>query len=229
MALDGARRRSRRQAEKLPVHTREPPLSARGAQTRRALVQAARRVFERDGFLDSRITDITAEAGVANGSFYTYFTSKEDAFSAVMEKVHEETLHPRLSELADRDDPLSVVEAANRAYLVAYRRNAKLMGLMEQVALINEDFRQIRLRRARSFAERNAASIRRLQERGLADPELDPMLAAQATGAMVSRMAYLTFVQGGDASLESLVQTLTRLWGNALRITPAAEMTKSST
>jgi hypothetical protein len=117
---------------------------------------------------------------------------------------------------------MSVIEAANRAYLVAYRRNAKLMGLMEQVALINENFRQMRLTRAHAFAERNAASIRRLQERGLADSELDPMLAAHATGAMVSRMAYLTFVQGGDASLESLVQTLTRLWGNALGITQAA-------
>ena len=47
---------------------------------------AARRVFERDGFLDARITDITAEAGVAAGPFYTYFTGKEDAFAAVIER-----------------------------------------------------------------------------------------------------------------------------------------------
>lgn len=183
-------------------------------------MRAARLVFERDGFLDSKITDITAEAGVANGSFYTYFTSKEDAFSAVMEEVHEETMHPRLKELADRDDPVSVIEAANRAYLVAYRRNAKLMGLMEQVALINDDFLRVRLQRAHTFAQRNASAIRRLQARGLADPELDPLLAAYATGAMVSRMAYLTFVQGHNTSLESLVQTLTRLWANALGIPP---------
>jgi AcrR family transcriptional regulator len=209
-----------RRDEKLPVHTREPPLSARGARTRDALVRAARLVFERDGFLDSKITDITAEAGVANGSFYTYFTSKEDAFSAVMEEDHEETMHPRLKELADRDDPVSVIEAANRAYLVAYRRNAKLMGLMEQVALINDDFLRVRLQRAHTFAQRNASAIRRLQARGLADPELDPLLAAYATGAMVSRMAYLTFVQGHNTSLESLVQTLTRLWANALGIPP---------
>jgi AcrR family transcriptional regulator len=204
----------------LPSQTRRAPVSARGARTRRTLVEAARRVFERDGFLDARITDITAEAGVAAGTFYTYFTGKEDAFAAVMEDVNEEMLHPRLREIADRDDPVAVIDAANRAYLVAYRRNAKLMALMEQVAQIDPDFRALRLRRARAFGERNAQAISRLQQRGLADRALDPRLAADALSGMVSRMAYLRYVLGfGTASPESLARTLTRLWVNALGIT----------
>jgi AcrR family transcriptional regulator len=204
----------------LPAHTGRAPVSARGAKTRQALVAAARRVFEREGFLEARITDITAEAGVAAGSFYTYFTSKEDAFAAVMDEVSEEMLHPRLQELADRDDPVAVIEAANRAYLVSYRRNAQLMALMEQVAQIDEDFRRLRLRRARAFGARNAQAIARLQQRGLADPLLDPKLAADALSGMVSRMAYLRFVLRLDtASLDELTRTLTRLWVNALGIT----------
>jgi AcrR family transcriptional regulator len=176
-------------------------------------------VFERDGFLDARITDVAARAGVASGSFYTYFASKEDAFAAVVAEVEEEMLHPRLSELADRDDPASVIEAANRAYLSSYRRNAKLMGLLEQVAQIDERFRRQRLNRARAFTRRNAQALRRLQERGLADPQLDPLLAAEALSAMVSRMAYLRYVQGfGNASQDALTATLTRLWTGALGI-----------
>ncbi len=203
----------------LPSRTRRAPVSARGARTRHALVQAARRVFERDGFLDAHITDITAEAGFAAGTFYTYFTSKEDAFAAVMEEVNEEMLHPRLKEIADRDDPVAVIDAANRAYLVAYRRNARLMALMEQVTQIDPDFRRLRVRRARAFGERNAEAISRLQQRGLADPELDPQLAAHALSGMVSRMAYLRYVLGfGTASSETLARTLTRLWVNALGI-----------
>jgi AcrR family transcriptional regulator len=205
------------QQQALPSRTGRPPVSARGARTREALIDAARRVFQRDGFIEARITDIASEAGVAAGSFYTYFTSKEDAFAAVMEQVNEEMLHPRLQEIADRDDPVSVIEAANRAYLASYRRNAKLMGLMEQVAQIDEEFQKLRLRRARAFVERNARAISRLQQRGLADPDLDPSLAAHAMSSMVSRMAYLRYVQGfGNASGEALVQTLTRLWANAL-------------
>jgi AcrR family transcriptional regulator len=207
-------------ARALPAHTGRAPVSARGARTRQALVEAARRVFERDGYLDARITDIAAEAGVAAGSFYTYFTGKEDAFAAVMEEVGEEMLHPQLDgALGDRDDPVAVIEAANEAYLRAYRHNARLMALMEQVSQIDEDFRRLRLRRARAFGKRNAKAIERLQRRGLADPELDPVLAAHALSAMVSRMAYLTYVQKfGSASTETLLQTLTRLWVGALGI-----------
>jgi AcrR family transcriptional regulator len=205
----------------LPAQTGLPPVSARGARTRQALVRAARTVFERDGYLDARIADIAAEAGVAAGSFYTYFTGKEDAFAAVMEEVNEEMLHPRLSAaIDDREDPVAVIEAANRAYLQSYRRNAKLMGLMDQVASIDDGFRRLRLQRARAFTERNARAVERLQRDGVADASLDPYLAAQAMGAMVSRMAFTRYVLGiGTASLETLVQILTRLWANALGIT----------
>jgi AcrR family transcriptional regulator len=211
-------------ASELPAQSGRPPVSARGVRTREALVNAARTVFERDGFLDARITDIAATAGVASGSFYTYFRSKEDVFAAVIERVNEEMLHPRLREFADRDDPVSVIEATNRSYLAAYRRNAKLMALMEQVAQIDEDFRRMRLRRVRSFTDRNAKAIEQLQARGVADPDLDPVLAAQALSAMVGRMAYFRYVQGlGNASVDSLARTLTRLWAGALGIPVARD------
>jgi AcrR family transcriptional regulator len=218
-------------ARALPAQTGRAPVSARGTRTRQALVGAARSVFERDGFLDTRITDIAAAAGVAAGSFYTYFASKEDAFAAVIEELNEEMLHPRLHASGDGDehgpgaepdDPVAVIAAANIAYLTAYRRNAKLMALMEQVAQIDDDFRRLRMARVRAFAKRNAQALARLQERGLADPELDPELAAHALSAMVSRMAYLRYAQGfGGASTEALARTLTQLWVNALGITTA--------
>jgi AcrR family transcriptional regulator len=201
----------------VPEHAE--PRTARGARTRAALVRAAREVFERDGFLDARIADIAAQAGVATGSFYSYFATKEDAFAAVLEDVTEEMLHPQVREAPDpADGPLASIEAANRAYLLAYRRNAKLMALMDQVFTIDREFKRLRLQRARAFARRNAASIRRLQAQGLADPELDPLAAAYAMDAMVSRMASLVFVGGHRMRFEDLVATLTRLWANALRI-----------
>jgi AcrR family transcriptional regulator len=196
--------------------------SRRGDRTREALVSAARGVFERDGYLDARIVDITAEAGVATGSFYTHFDGKPAIFAAVMAQVHEETLHPQLEYAAAPDDPVAVIEAANRAYLKAYRRNAKLMALMDQVALVDDDFRRLRLARADAFARRNAKSIRRLQAEGLADPDLDPMLAAHAINGMVSGAASLVFVHGPRIPFESLVLTVTRLWANALRIPDGA-------
>src|SRR5439155_24839462 len=72
-----------------------------------------------------------------------------------------------------------------------------------------------------AFAERNGRCIRDLQERGLADHSLDPLLAAAALSGMVCRMAYSTYVLGDDCDFEELVATITTLWLNALRISPA--------
>ncbi|UGS33747.1 TetR/AcrR family transcriptional regulator [Capillimicrobium parvum] len=192
--------------------------SPRAQRTRAALVAGARTVFERDGFVDARIVDIAREAGVATGSFYTYFNGKDAAFAAVLEELREEMLHPRL-EVAGDADPLEVVEAANRAYLEAYRRNARLMELMEQVAAVDPAVRRLRLERGEAFAARNAHAIAQLQERGLADPQLDPALTAHAISSMVSRTAALAFVHGAVTDdVEVLTATLTRLWANALRL-----------
>jgi AcrR family transcriptional regulator len=204
-----------------PATPRTAPSSRRGKQTRATLVKAARTIFERDGFLDARITDITAEANVAAGSFYTYFNSKEEIFAAVVESMEEDMLHMHIRERVGEATPYALICAANEAYLKSYQRNARLMAAFEQVAQIDEHFRDLRLKRSDAFLKRNAKLIKELQDRGEADPSLDPMVAAEALSWMVSRMAYLVFVQGRRISFKLLTETLNRLWLNALRLEDA--------
>jgi len=207
-----------RRSSTAEVPSRTLPTSVRGMRTRSALVGAARVVFGRDGYVNARITDISHEADVAAGSFYTYFTNKEEIFGAVFEEVQEEMLHPRMADSEVHADVVSTIEANNRVYLDLYRRNAPLMAVIEQVATVNDDFRRMRLKRSRAFAARNARSIKRLQSLGLADPDLDPDVAAKAISGMVSRLAYATYVLDDPIPFDVLVATTTRLWLNALRI-----------
>ncbi|MEB3030854.1 TetR/AcrR family transcriptional regulator [[Mycobacterium] nativiensis] len=205
---------------------RQLPATVRGARTRAALVAAARKVFERDGYLDAKLTDIAKVAGCATGSFYTYFTNKEEIFAAVLDQAQQDMMHPGMGRVRGSDDPFAALQASNRAYLEAYRRNAKLMGLLEQVAQVDPKFRAFRARRAQAFIQRNAAGIADLQERGIAAADVDPLLASQALSGMVSRLAYGIFV-GGEASddsgpdFETVVDTVTRLWANALQFRSA--------
>ncbi|GAA2571296.1 TetR/AcrR family transcriptional regulator [Mycolicibacterium diernhoferi] len=196
---------------------KELPSTARGLRTRAALVTAARTVFERDGFLGSRLSDITAEAHCSAGTFYTYFSSKEEIFAAVLAAAEDDMLHPGMPHVADEDDPAAVIEASNRAYLVAYLRNAKLMALMRQVATIDTDFEALRRHRSEKFVERNARHIAELQGRGLADRSLDPLLTSYALSGMVSRMAMEVLVVG-ERDLDDVVDTLTKLWVNGLKL-----------
>lgn len=164
------------------------------------------------------MNDITTEAGVASGTFYTYFDDKEQVFAAIVEAVQEDMLHPHLRERLGDGDAVALIEAANREYLRAYARNARLMALFEQVAQIDEDFRKLRRKRGQAFVKRNAELIRRLQQEGAVDSELDPRVAAHALSAMVSRSAFNVYVLGERVAAETLVKTLNRLWINALRL-----------
>ena len=185
-------------------------------------MRAAKRIFERDGFLDARITDITAAAGTATGSFYKYFGSKEEIFLAVVEALEGEGLHAASLEVlcSERDDLEAEATEYLRGYLAAYQRNAKLMSVVEEVTNISDEFRRDRTARAQPYINGNVAAIRALQTAGRADPEIDPLIAGRTLAVMISRAAYVTFVleEEGAASIDGLAATLTRLWLNALRI-----------
>ena len=58
----------------------------RTAATRQALLDAARRVFTRDGFEAARIEDVAAATGHTRGAFYAHFHTKEDLFFALFEQ-----------------------------------------------------------------------------------------------------------------------------------------------
>ena len=60
------------------------PRTPRGERTLRKILDAARDEFGEHGFSDSSIVGITQRAGVALGTFYTYFDSKEEVFRALV-------------------------------------------------------------------------------------------------------------------------------------------------
>jgi AcrR family transcriptional regulator len=205
----------------LKVTTDMPPadegLTPRGRRTRDALVAAARDVFERDGF-GARITDISEAAGVAHGTFYTYFDSKESIFLAVSRDLLEE-FYPRRprSEPGGRTAYQSI-EAANRHYLESYLRHGRLMVIWEELAGISPDLSRLIDDARAAVVDRTRRSIQRLQARGEADPAIDARYAAHALGGMVNQFAYSWVARGEQFELETAVAQLTLLWAAALGV-----------
>ncbi len=106
----------------------------------------------------------------------------------------------------------------NRAYLEAYRDQAKLFAVVEQVASFNEEFRAIRREIRNGFVQRSERSIARMQVEGIALDDVDPRYAANALGSMVDRFAYVWLVLGEDFDFDESVRTLTLLWARSLGI-----------
>lgn len=192
------------------------PSTARGRRTRSALIHAAREMFEEVGFRDARISDIAARAGTSYGIFYHYFKTKEAILGELFTAVTGEMFNASRPSPDAPPDPLSRIADANRKYLVAAHRNARLIAVIEEMAIREPYFRELKLQIREPFLRRNESGIRRLQERGLADPELDPALAASMLGGMVEHFSLLWFVHGVDYDEDAAVATLTRLWAQAI-------------
>lgn len=204
------------------------PRSRKGAATRARLVEAGKVVFERDGFLEARVSDIANEAGLSHGSYYHYFDSKEQLFREVAALQE-----ARLTAPADGDtdagagagavdpwpgaSPVERIRAANRRYFERYRDEARIMGVIEQVSRYDAPVNEVRMERMKHFAERSERAIRRWQVDGLVDPGIDPLVAADVLGAMTARFAEIWLVQGyRDYDFDAAVEQVTRLWANAL-------------
>ncbi|WP_227984649.1 TetR/AcrR family transcriptional regulator [Nocardia spumae] len=193
-------------------------LTPRGRRTRDGLLDAARTVFETVGFLDTRVEQISEAAGVSYGTFYRYFESKEHVFGELSTRLFED-MHRREPAAAELS-PTAKLVAANRSYYVAYRRNARMMAIVEQVATFNEEFRALRHEHRRQLIDRTAQAIARWQREGLVRASLDPELAARAMSAMVEHTLYLWLIQGEDADEQALLDTLDQMSVSALGLDP---------
>lgn len=76
-----------------PVGVDGQALSARGLRTRRKLLDAAEEVFAAEGWYDASISKITDAAGVAQGTFYRYFPSKQAVFDELVADLNRRVRH----------------------------------------------------------------------------------------------------------------------------------------
>jgi len=201
----------------LPDEGRAPPRTRKGILTRARLMEAAKVVFERDGFLEARIADIAEAADLAQGSFYHYFDSKEQVFREVARAQEERLTAPPPNSSARGGSPWDRIRRANRRYLERYRDEAALMGVIEQVSRYDDHVNAARMATMKHFVERAETAIRLMQADGDVDRRLDPALAADALGAMLGRFAELWLVQGyREYDFDAAVDQLSMLWANAL-------------
>jgi AcrR family transcriptional regulator len=117
--------------------TGKTPRTERGRRTSRAILDAAALEFGEKGFHESSIVGITTRAGVALGSFYTYFDSKDAVFRALVQDMSAQvrtTVGPVIREAPDR---LAGEERGLGAFLAFVREHKGLYRIIDEAEFVD--------------------------------------------------------------------------------------------
>ena len=202
------------------------PLTRRGRNTYDRLVAAATDVFNQKPYVEARITEITALAGVATGSFYTYFESKEALFRIVARAALDDMLHsPRPDPENDDSDPVRDIAYASREYFRACHRHRLIAQSIEQLTQGDADVRGSRRDTLLQGAKRAERWIVRLQDAGICPRTVDPWYTGLALQAMNVSLAYDQLVHKdaqdhAEAQIEALVAAVTPIWARSVGLDP---------
>jgi AcrR family transcriptional regulator len=139
------------------------PKTKRGLNTRNKLLQAAEIEFGEKGFHEAAISGITYRAGVALGTFYNYFDSKEEIFRALVRYMSQRTREWVAERVAGAPDRLAAERLGLEAYIEFVRQHKGLYRIITEAEFVaNEAFRE----HYEGFARSYEANLRKAGESG---------------------------------------------------------------
>ena len=121
------------------VSADKAPRTERGRRTVRKLLEAAAQEFGQRGFHEAAITGITSRAGVALGTFYTYFESKEELFRALVRDMSRATRAHVAEAVRGAPDRLAAERIGLAAFIAFTRRHPELYRIIEEAQFVAED------------------------------------------------------------------------------------------
>lgn len=182
------------------------------AGTETALKQAAREVFAERGYLNTKITDITAAAGRATGSFYNHFAGKEELLEALLVDMLATADDAVLADRTHDEDfsKISSVRWHVAAFWNFYKAHLPEMIALKQAAMVDPELGQ---RLQRIMADDDAHMIQHLSY--LPEPQPDPLLQISAMNSLLEGFAYTWLVanppSGRTVTDEQAIDLLTNL------------------
>lgn len=137
-------------------------LPKRRQLTRQRIIDAGCSLFSRRGVAQVSVEDILVEADVSRGTFYKYFSNKEDVLKAIVLPVFE-FLISRFAQL-DKADADVVLEEVLRSYFQQWQRGAEALVLAFNIGQTN--FSLVH-KEHDEYVQLLIALIERIQQRGL--------------------------------------------------------------
>ncbi len=147
---------------------------------RRSLVEAARKVFARQGFLPTRVADVAIEAGVGKGTVYEYFSSKEELMFAVFDSIQTDIAGRVEAIVAEGGDAVETFRRLMHFGAEITAEQVELQAVMldfwaaSRGGALEGRFAEHNVAMYRSYRSLVAEVVHRGQAAGVLDPAADP-------------------------------------------------------
>ncbi len=119
--------------------TDKTPRTERGRKTLRRVLEAAGAEFGERGYHEAAITGITQRAGVALGTFYTYFESKEEVFRALVQDMSRSVRQHVAEAVKEAPDRIAAERIGLAAFIGFVRQHRELYRIIEEAQFVAAD------------------------------------------------------------------------------------------
>jgi AcrR family transcriptional regulator len=187
------------------------PRTARGERTLRKILDAARYEFGERGFSDSSIVGITQRAGVALGTFYTYFDSKEAVFQALVRDMSGQVREQVGPVLGQASDALDGEGRALEAFLDFVRDHRDIYRIIDEAEFVDPAaYRE----HYETTAGRIAARLIAARDKGqISTDYTDELLEIVAWGMMGANVFLgLRFFVWDNGDARRVADAMSRVW-----------------
>jgi AcrR family transcriptional regulator len=182
-------------------------LSSKGVATRQKLLDAAEHVFAELGYHDASIVKITEAAGVGQGTFYLYFSSKKEIFDELVRDLNRRVRHAMKEASSKGTTRLEAELLGFGAYFRFTTEHPGLYGIIRQAEFVSPEMLRYHYDK---LSEGYIEGLRDAMERG-ETADLDPEVTAWALMAAGEMIGMRWILWGDGAMPERVEQELARI------------------
>jgi AcrR family transcriptional regulator len=195
-------------ATPVPTGVDGKELTRRGAATRARLLEAAEAIFADLGYHEASIVKITEAAGVAQGTFYLYFSGKQEIFEELVRDLNRRVRHA-MAEGAERGRTRAEAELLGfKGYFEFAARHGALYRIIRQAEFVSP---QTLHDHYEAIASGYVTALESAMDRGEV-AEMDPQVLAWALMGMGELLGMRWIVWEGAAEVpEELLEQMQRL------------------
>lgn len=185
-------------------------------EKRRKIISAARELFAQKRYDNVTVPEIVKVAGVAQGTFYRYFTSKTNLVEALSDEVHQETVRAIKEMVHEDKDFLELIEPLTRTALKTLENYKDILPFLNTDALLFGESDEAEKRRE-PFQEIMTALIERDQRAKKISAAANPHLTARLVDGLIGRLIKECLLYPDKTPVEAYIQEVVGFVSRALK------------